>query len=89
MVISTLRLTKDFIRPEPKFYDPVLQIRYMGQDLMNPPTVEGWHTGKEWIDSGSLVERINYVADELSDTSKPGVRAMVDYLLLRTCPGGS
>ena len=29
------------------------------------------------------MERINYVADELSDTSKPGVRAMVDNLLSR------
>ena len=27
---------------------------YMGQDLLNPPSVEGWHTGKEWINSGSL-----------------------------------
>ncbi|GIT44037.1 MAG: hypothetical protein Ct9H300mP11_19730 [Chloroflexota bacterium] len=37
----------------------------MGMDLMNPPTVEGWHTGREWIDSGTLVERINFASDLL------------------------
>ena len=31
--------------------------RVMGQTLMDPPTVEGWHTGKEWIDGGTLTER--------------------------------
>ena len=29
---------------------------------MNPPSVEGWHTGTEWIDTGILVERINFAA---------------------------
>jgi len=33
-----------------------MEIRYMGQDLLNPPTVEGWHTGAEWVDSGTLFE---------------------------------
>jgi hypothetical protein len=29
------------------------QALYMGQDFQ--PSVEGWHEGIEWIDSGSLV----------------------------------
>ncbi|MBI4305546.1 MAG: DUF1800 domain-containing protein, partial [Chloroflexi bacterium] len=37
----------------------------MGQELINPPTVEGWHTGREWIDSGFLIERVNFTADRL------------------------
>ena len=41
----------------------------MGQDLMNPPSVEGWHTGKEWIDTGILVERINFAGRPRSATS--------------------
>jgi hypothetical protein len=49
----------------------------MNQDLLNPPSVEGWHTGKEWIDSGSMVERINFVADNLGDIAHPGVRTIV------------
>jgi hypothetical protein len=55
-------------------------MRYMGQDLGNPPTVEGWHTGKEWIDSGTLVERINFTADQMGNTNLPGIRAIVDRL---------
>ena len=53
----------------------------MNQDLLNPPSVEGWHTGKEWIDSGSMVERINFVADELGNPAHRGVRDIVDALL--------
>ena len=50
----------------------------MGQRLMNPPTVEGWHTGHEWIDSGTLSERIGFVESQFEDVSKPGVREMVE-----------
>ncbi len=47
---------------------------------MNPPTVEGWHTGREWIDSGTLVERINFAADQVGNVALPGVRTIVDRL---------
>ncbi len=77
LVCSTLRFMGDFARPKPRMYDMALEIRYMGQDLMNPPTVEGWHTGKEWIDSGTLVERVNYAASEMGRTEAPGVQAVV------------
>jgi hypothetical protein len=50
----------------------------MGQDLLNPPSVEGWHTGKEWINSGSLMARINFVAEKVGDPSLPGVRAIIN-----------
>ncbi len=56
------------------------EMRYMGQDLTNPPTVEGGHTGKEWIDSGTLVERINFTADQVGNVKLPGVRAIIDCL---------
>ena len=52
----------------------------MGQDLLNPPTVEGWHTGAEWIDSGTLVERINFAADQVGNTDLPGIRAIIERL---------
>jgi hypothetical protein len=44
---------------------------------MNPPTVEGWHTGSEWIDSGTLSERIGFVEKQFADPTKPGVSQMV------------
>ena len=52
----------------------------MGQELLNPPTVEGWHTGREWIDSSFLIERVNFAVERLSDAGKPGVRRMLDHI---------
>ena len=52
----------------------------MGQQLFNPPTVEGWHTGKEWIDGGSLNERVNFAVDEVGDATKPGIQAIIKRL---------
>ena len=80
LVASTLRLTGTFSGPAPKMYEPVMEIRYMGQDLLNPPTVEGWHTGAEWVDSGTLLERINFAAGQMGATESPGVRAIIDRL---------
>ena len=79
-VAGTMRLVQDFTHPKPGLHPIAMEIRYMGQDLMNPPTVEGWHTGAEWIDSGTLVERINFTADQVGNTNLPGVRAIIDRL---------
>jgi uncharacterized protein (DUF1800 family) len=49
----------------------------MGQTLLNPPTVEGWHTGREWIDSGFLIERVNYAVDVLGSPDTPGMRKII------------
>ena len=56
---------------------------YMGQDLYEPPTVEGWHYGREWIDSGTLVERINWAADWVGQTDLPGIKDIVDRIAAR------
>jgi hypothetical protein len=56
----------------------------MGQGLLQPPSVEGWHEGLEWIDSGSLLERINFIAKELSNVQNPDVRALIDRLAAET-----
>jgi uncharacterized protein (DUF1800 family) len=80
MVAGTLRLVEEYTRPQPGLYPIAQEIRYMGQDLLNPPTVEGWHTGREWIDSGTLVERINFAAGQMGDINSPGVRAIIQRL---------
>jgi uncharacterized protein (DUF1800 family) len=49
----------------------------MGQKLLDPPTVEGWHTGKEWIDGGNLTERVNFAVEEIGDGSAPGIQRIV------------
>ena len=79
-VVGTMRLVGDFNLPKPGMNAMTLTIRYMGQDLLNPPTVEGWHTGREWIDSGTLVERINFTADAVGNISHRGVRAIINRL---------
>ena len=83
VAVGTIRLMKSFALPTPGFCDMLYVTRYMGQDLLNPPTVEGWHMGKEWIDSGTLAERINFVADQLGDVSNPSVREMAERLSAR------
>ena len=50
----------------------------MGQQLLNPPTVEGWHTGKEWIDSALLMERVNFAVERIGNFDAPGVRKMME-----------
>ena len=80
LVVGTVRLAKDLDFPSPDLAKVVDQCGYMGQELYNPPSVEGWHTGQEWIDSGALVERVNFLAEEMGDTTKPGVCQMVERL---------
>jgi uncharacterized protein (DUF1800 family) len=80
VVVGTLRLVGSYEIPRPGYGELSMQPSYMGQDLLNPPSVEGWHTGKEWINSGSLMARINFVAELIGDPSLPGVRAIIDRL---------
>ena len=80
VVVGALRLVGDFADLKPGLTPLAMEVRYMGQDLMNPPTVEGWHTGTEWIDTGTLVERINFTATQMGNVNLPGVRAIIDRL---------
>jgi uncharacterized protein (DUF1800 family) len=82
-VVGIMRLVGDYASPKPGFGDISLECRYMGQDLLNPPSVEGWHMGKEWIDTGCLVERVNFGAKQLGDVNKPGVQRIVERLRAR------
>ena len=80
VVIGTLRLAGGVEFPAPGIGNLSKNPSYMGQDLLNPPSVEGWHTGAEWINSGTLMKRINFAADVFGDTSRPGVRSIIDRL---------
>ncbi len=79
-VMGTMRLIGDWTTPKPGFEFIFDEMKYMGQELFNPPSVEGWHTGKEWIDGGTLVHRINFTADFVGDVNYPGVRNMIERL---------
>ena len=79
-VAGVLRLTGEFDRPRREIMTRNRQMLYMGQQLNNPPSVEGWHQGTEWLDTGTLVERINFVSEQIGDVNKPGVKAMVENI---------
>ena len=80
VVVGLLRLAGGAEFPAPGIGNLAKQPSYMGQDLLNPPSVEGWHTGAEWINSGTLMKRINFAADVLGDISRPGISAIVERL---------
>ncbi len=52
----------------------------MGQQLLAPLTVEGWRTGQEWIDGGTLNTRVNFAVEQVADSDSPGVGVIVDRL---------
>ncbi|HZA24632.1 MAG TPA: DUF1800 domain-containing protein, partial [Dehalococcoidia bacterium] len=80
VVVGTLKLVGGYDFPAPGIGELSKQATYMGQDLLNPPSVEGWHTGVEWINSGSLMRRINFTADLVGDVSRPGVQSIINRL---------
>ena len=83
VVVGTMRLVKDHTTIKPGLYPISQECMYMGQELLNPPSVEGWHTGREWIDSGTLVERINFVADQVGNLDLPGIKLIVDRMFTK------
>ena len=80
LLVGAIRQAGSYRSPTLGVHQLAYQGFFMGQGLLQPPSVEGWHEGMEWIDSGSLVERVNFVAQELSSLDKPGVRAIIDRL---------
>jgi uncharacterized protein (DUF1800 family) len=82
LVFGAARLTDRFNIPDMDTSTLANQAMFMGQHLLNPPGVEGWHEGEEWVDSGSLIERINFAASEVGRTDSPGVKRMIELVEL-------
>ena len=80
LVIGAVRMAGSYREPTPGIEQVARQAVYMGQGLLQPPSVEGWHEGIEWVDSGALVERVNFVAHELANVQNPGVRRIIERL---------
>ena len=85
LVSNTVRMTGDYnlemgTFPKHGLTGLANAVGFMGQQVFNPPSVEGWHTGKEWIDSGALVQRVNFAAEQVGDADMPGVRLILDRL---------
>ena len=80
LVAGVLKLGGSIDMPQPQMTVFTQATTLMGQMLLNPPTVEGWHTGKEWIDGGTLNERINFAVQHIGDVEKPGVRDIIERM---------
>jgi uncharacterized protein (DUF1800 family) len=80
-VVGTIKQTGEYEDPyEYGLYSLPRNAMLMGQQLLNPPTVEGWHTGREWIDSALLMERVNFAVERVGNAHTPGVRQMIDRI---------
>ena len=77
LVVGTVRVAGNYSQLRPGFDALAFECSYQGQELLNPPSVESWHTGGEWIDGGALVRRVNFAAGLLGNTSLPGVRSII------------
>ena len=80
VVAGTMKMVGSFKFPDPGLSKICREPGYMGQELLDPPSVEGWHTGSEWINSGSLLARINFVADSVTRTSQPGIQSIIGHM---------
>ena len=80
VIAGTMRLVQDHTFPKPGIGPIGMETAYQGQSLLDPPSVEGWHTGQEWLDTGALVRRINFVADRVGVVSLPGINDIIQRL---------
>ena len=76
-VVGAVRLSGAHRFPDVSDINLGLQAGFMGQQLLDPPSVEGWHTGNEWINTASLMTRVNFAAEQFADASLPGVRSIL------------
>ena len=83
LIAGTMRLVGDYKYPKPGITALAEECNYQGQALLDPPSVEGWHTGGEWIDSGALLRRINFAADQMVKDDLPGIQSIIGRLSRR------
>ena len=83
MVAGAARQSGRFTFPDVEDIQLALQTGNMGQMLVDPPSVEGWHTGLEWVNTASLVNRVNFAVQQFADAAKPGVRSIIQRVQAR------
>jgi uncharacterized protein (DUF1800 family) len=78
LVVGAVRLAGGHRFPDVSDINLGLQAGFMGQQLLDPPSVEGWHTGNEWINTASLMTRINFASEQFANAALPGVRSIIE-----------
>ena len=79
-VAGCLRVSGIIEKPTLFMNSAVDVMEYMGQTLLNPPSVEGWHEGTEWINSGSIVEMVNFSFDVWKNNNAPEVQSITNRI---------
>ena len=77
---GTARLAGSHRFPDYIDEDLAVQTGLMGQTLLDPPSVEGWYTGQEWITTTTLGYRVDFAVKQFSDVDSPGVRSVIDRI---------
>ena len=80
VVVGTAKLAGGYSFPQVDDLRLADETSNMGQILLDPPSVEGWHTGVEWVNTGSLVSRMNFAAGDSRDYNRPGVQSMIQHI---------
>jgi uncharacterized protein (DUF1800 family) len=80
LAVGLLRISKEFSIPNRDMIIKNRQVQYMGQQLNDPPSVEGWHEGEEWVDTGTLMERVNFASEQLGDMKNTGISQLVSEI---------
>ena len=74
-----LRLVEDFTYPRWGIREAALEPATRAR-ISEPAERRGLAHGKEWIDTGILVERVNYAASQVGDITKPGIKKIINRL---------
>ena len=77
LIAGTVRLAGGHRFPELAAEELGPEIVNMGQALLDPPSVEGWHTGMEWIDTANLARRADFAVRQFAEVDAPGVKSMI------------
>ena len=76
LIAGTVRLAGGLRFPEVAMKNLAAESVTMGQALLDPPSVEAWHTGKEWINTANLARRADFAVSQFSDVDTPEVKSI-------------
>ena len=66
--------TLEVPRPDVNVLALALRCDHQGQELFYPPNIKGWDGGKSWINSTTVLERGNWVADVVWGNADLGLK---------------
>jgi uncharacterized protein (DUF1800 family) len=79
-VVGTVKIAGTHTFPQQDLINLAGSTALMGQTLMDPPTVESWHTGPEWIDSGTLTDRVNFAVEHIGNLNSDGIQDIIERI---------